>query len=148
LASRRCRRCAASQAAPSVAAVSQTPPALRAMQASSEKQRVEHGWYDELNVDIDLEVGGVAWLLLATDPWNILLNTAGILQHTDLRDIGELKEAICVRPATLLVYGHRSMGYCLRFTVYGLRTNRYSLRSTVYFQRCTVYCLHSVNSRH
>ena len=116
------------------------------MQASSEKQRVEHGWYDELNVDIDLDVGGVAWLLLATDPWNILLNTAGILQHTDLRDIGELKEAICVRPETLLVYGHRSMGYCLQFTVYSLRTNRYSLRSTVYFQRCTVYCLHSVNS--
>jgi hypothetical protein len=102
------------------------------MQASSEKQRVEHGWYDELNVDMDLEVGGVAWLLLATDPWNILLNTAGILQHTDLRDIGELKEAICVRPETLLVYGHGCMGYCLRFTVYGLRSNRYRLRSTVY----------------
>ena len=70
------------------------------MQPSSEQQRVEHGWYDQLNVDLDLEVGGVAWLLLATDPWNILLNTAGILQHTDLKDIGELKEAICVRPET------------------------------------------------
>ena len=76
------------------------PHSLRAMQPSSEQQRVEHGWYDQLNVDLDLEVGGVAWLLLATDPWNILLNTAGILQHTDLKDIGELKEAICVRPET------------------------------------------------
>jgi len=141
LASRRCRRCAASQAAPSVAAVSQTPPALRAMQASSEKQRVEHGWYDELNVDIDLDVGGVAWLLLATDPWNILLNTAGILQHTDLRDIGELKEAICVRPETLLVYGHRSMGYCLRFTVYGLIVTVYGLRFTFKDVLSTVYTL-------
>ena len=113
------------------------------MQTSSEKQRVAHGWYDELNVDIDLEVGGVAWLLLATDPWNILLNTAGILQHTDLRDIGELKEAICVRLETLLVSG---IGlwvtvYCLQFTVYRLIVTVYGLRFTFKDVLSTVYTL-------
>ena len=61
-------------------------------------------WSDEFDVDVDIDadVPGVAWLLLATDPWNLLLNVAGILEVTDLTDIGALKEAICVR--------HRSDG--------------------------------------
>ena len=56
-------------------------------------------WSDELDVDVDVDadVPGVAWLLLATAPWNLLLNVAGILDATDLVDIGALKEAICVR---------------------------------------------------
>ena len=67
------------------------------MQPAPKKERFQHGWYDELDVDVDADVPGVAWLLLATDPWNVLLNTAGLLEATGLADIGALKEAICVR---------------------------------------------------
>jgi len=67
------------------------------MQPASKEGSFKHGWYDELDIDVDVDVPGVAWLLLATDPWNILLNTAGIIDVTDLKDIGALKEAICVR---------------------------------------------------
>jgi hypothetical protein len=67
------------------------------LQRPPKEERFQHGWYDELDVDVDVDVPGVGWLLLATDPWNILLNTAGIIDVTDLKDIGALKEAICVR---------------------------------------------------
>jgi len=73
---------------------------LRSVVQSPPKQaRFKHVWSDELDVDVDVDadVPGVAWLLLATEPWNILLNTAGILDATGLVDIGALKEAICVR---------------------------------------------------
>ena len=66
-------------------------------QRASEAERFKHGWYDELDIEVDADVPGVGWLLLATDPWNILLNTAGMLVATGLGDIGDLKEAICVR---------------------------------------------------
>ena len=59
---------------------------------------VSNRGYDDLDDDVDADVPGVAWLLLATEPWNILLNTAGMLAATGLEDIGALKEAICVRP--------------------------------------------------
>ena len=72
-------------------------PTSGLLQRPPKEERFKHGWYDELDVDVDVDVPGVGWLLLATDPWNILLNTGGMLDATGLRDIGELKEAICVR---------------------------------------------------
>ena len=67
------------------------------LQRPPKEERFQHGWYDDLDVDADVDVPGVGWLLLATDPWNILLNTGAMLDATGLQDIGELKEAICVR---------------------------------------------------
>ena len=72
-------------------------PTSGMLQRPPKEERFQHGWYDELDVDVDVDVPGVGWLLLATDPWNILLNTGGMLDATGLQDIGELKEAICVR---------------------------------------------------
>ena len=74
-----------------------------AVQRPPKQARFKHVWSDELDVDVDADVPGVAWLLLATDPWNILLNTAGILDATGLVDIGALKEAICVRARFLVL---------------------------------------------
>ncbi len=72
-------------------------PTSAFFQPAPEAERFKHGWYDEFDIEVDADVPGVGWLLLATDPWNILLNTAGMLEATGLGDIGDLKEAICVR---------------------------------------------------